>query len=105
MVSVPFTVAIFNLDPPYTFVTLIFALLTSEMWFGVMYATMVELVPGEFRSSAVAIALFIINNVGGIMPVLVGPLTHAVGDYRTAILLMDPGALLTSELYKEVDLV
>lgn len=66
------------------------------MWFGVMFAILVELVPANIRSKAVAIVLFCINNVGGNTPVIVDPIANAT-TYRTAIIILYPGALITSK--------
>lgn len=68
------------------------------MWFGVVFVIFVELVPFRLRSTAIGVVLFIINNVGGNLPVLVAP----VSDYwnlRTAITIFYPGALITSRHY------
>lgn len=69
------------------------------MWFGVMYAILVELVPANFRSTAIGVALFVINNVGGNLPIVVDPLAAAT-DYRTSLAIMYGGAILTSKLDK-----
>jgi len=71
------------------------------MWFGVMFAVMVELVPADVRSTAIGILLFIINNFGGNLPVIVDPLKNKY-DYRTAILALYPGALITSKLFRTI---
>lgn len=67
----------------------------AEMWFGVMFAILVELVPARIRSTALGIALFIINNVGGNLPIIVDPLSSLVG-FRGALLILYPGALAAS---------
>ncbi|CAL8071526.1 unnamed protein product [Orchesella dallaii] len=97
LISVPFTVGLLYLEPPYAFLSLLIGYITSEMWFGVMYAILVELVPANYRSTAVGLALFVINNVGGNLPIVVDPLS-SVTDYRTAIAILYPGALLTSSI-------
>jgi hypothetical protein len=66
------------------------------MWFGVMFAVMVELVPADVRSIAIGTLLFIINNFGGNLPVIVDPLKNLY-SYRTAIMILYPGALATSK--------
>ena len=68
------------------------------MWFGVMFAILVELVPLKLRSTAVGVALFVINNAGGNLPVLVAPISSAL-DLRSAIAILYPGALITSMSY------
>lgn len=49
----------------------------GEMWIGICLTVVVELIPTHVRTSAVAVYLFIISNVGGNMPLLVPPLQHA----------------------------
>ncbi len=41
------------------------------MWVGVTLAIIIELMPSAIRTSAVAIYLFIISNIGGNAPLLV----------------------------------
>ena len=47
------------------------------MWVAITLAVLVELVPRRLRTSAVAVYLFIISNVGGNMPLLVPVLMTA----------------------------
>jgi hypothetical protein len=67
------------------------------MWFGAMFTILVELVPASIRSSAFGVAFFIMENVGGNLPVIVEYLTTLMG-YRTALTLMYPGELLASKI-------
>jgi len=66
------------------------------MWFGAMFTILVELVPPSIRSSAFGVAFFIMENVGGNLPIIVEYLTSLVG-YRTALTIMYPGQLLASK--------
>lgn len=68
------------------------------MWYGVVFAILVELLPASFRSLGLAISLFIVNNVGGNLPVIVTPLTKAFG-FRGALTVLYPGALFISKIY------
>ena len=52
-------------------------LFLGEMWIGITLAIVVELVPSNIRTSAVAVYLFIISNIGGNMPLLVPPIREA----------------------------
>jgi len=61
-----------------------------------MFAILVELVPSDVRSKSIAVALFIINNVGGNLPVIVDPVANAY-SYKTAMTVLYPGALITSK--------
>ena len=47
------------------------------MWIGITLAIVVELVPSTIRTSAVAVYLFIISNIGGNMPLLVPVIREA----------------------------
>ena len=69
----------------------------AEMWFGVLFAVLLELVSGSVQSTALAIFLFVMNNVGGNLPVVVDPLSDLV-SYRGALMIMYPGGYLASEL-------
>jgi hypothetical protein len=65
------------------------------MWYGVVFAILVELLPSEVRASGMALTLFVVNNFGGNVPVLVAPLTPHL-TYRGALILLYPGLILTS---------
>lgn len=93
--ATPFAFGTVYLIPPYAYVTHFFDILASEMWFGVVYALIVEIAPERCRSTAVGVALFVINNAGGNLPILVDPVTPLT-DYRTAIMIFYPAALLIS---------
>lgn len=54
------------------------------MWFGIVFAILVEIVPLSVRSSTVGIFLFVMNNVGGNLPILVDPVSKIIG-YRAAV--------------------
>lgn len=57
---------------------------TAEMWFGIVFACLVEIVPVQVRSTTVGIFLFVMNNIGGILPILVDPVAERYG-YRASI--------------------
>jgi len=48
----------------YSYVTIHFVFV-GEMWIGITLAVIVELVPIDIRTSAIALYLFIITNIGG----------------------------------------
>ena len=75
--------------------SLIKVIAVAEMWYGVLFAILVELLPAPIRSLGMAVALFIINNYGGNVPVVVSPLSN-ISSYRTALVLLYPGSLLAS---------
>lgn len=70
---------------------------TAGMWFGVMFAILVELVPKNVRATAVTVTLFIINNIGGNIPVAIDPLKNAIG-FRRALAIMYSGSLFLCKL-------
>lgn len=67
------------------------------MWYSVVFAILVELLPTKHRSMGLAISLFVVNNVGGNLPIIVTPLTSLFG-FRGALTILYPGALLVSKL-------
>lgn len=71
------------------------------MWYGVVFAILVELLPHEIRSLGMAVALFAINNFGGNVPVIISPLSNAL-SYRTALIYLYPGSLLLSKLFDSI---
>lgn len=50
----------------------------------------ISLVPGDYASAAVALYLFIINNIGGAMTLLIPPLEASIG-LRYALTVLYPG--------------
>ena len=49
----------------------------GEVWVPITLVVLVELVPAEVRTSAVALYFFITTNIGGNMPLLVDPVKQA----------------------------
>lgn len=49
------------------------------MWFGIVFAVMVEIVPLNMRSTTVGVFLFVMNNIGGNLPILVEPTRQVIG--------------------------
>jgi hypothetical protein len=54
------------------------------MWFGIVFAVLVEIVPLEFRSTTIGVFLFVMNNIGGNLPILVDPVAKLIG-FRESI--------------------
>ena len=73
------------------------ALFTAETWFGIVFVVLVELVPGRVKTSVLGVFLFLMNNVGGNLPVLVDPVSKAIG-YREALFIFFPGFIAISKL-------
>lgn len=60
------------------------------MWFGILFAILVEIVPVQVRSTTVGVFLFVMNNVGGNLPILVEPVSKAIG-YRESLYIFYAG--------------
>lgn len=88
--STPFFVGILTLPMPWAFLCHIPATLIGEMWIGVCIAVVLDLVPVDLTATAVAVYFFIIQIVGGNMPLIVPPLSE-VTNTRTSLLLCLPG--------------
>jgi hypothetical protein len=83
-------------DPLWAMISLATSYFFAEMWFGIVFAVIVEIVPLEFRSTIVGIFMFVINNIGGNLPILVDPLAKLIG-YRESIAVFYAGFYLISE--------
>lgn len=68
------------------------------MWFGILFATLVEVVPMSVRSTTVGVFLFVMNNIGGNLPVLVEPVSKSLG-YREALYIFYVGFQFVSEYH------
>jgi hypothetical protein len=66
------------------------------MWFGIVFAILVEIVPLSVRSTTVGVFLFVMNNIGGNLPILVDPVSKALG-YREALYIFYGGTYLISK--------
>lgn len=66
------------------------------MWFGIVFAILVEITPLACRSTAVGVFLFVMNNVGGNLPILVDPVSKAIG-YRESLYIFYAGFYLLSK--------
>lgn len=69
------------------------------MWFGIAFAVVVEIVPLQIRSTMIGLFLFVINNIGGNLPIAVDPVAKAIG-YRESLWIFFPGLYLISNVYK-----
>lgn len=99
LIASPFAAGTLFLNPPYAYICQIPCYLFGEMWIGITLAIVVELVPSTIRTSAVAVYLFIISNIGGNMPLLVPPIQQLFEDngfekaqsLRGALYILYPG--------------
>lgn len=89
VVAAPFAAGALFLKTPLCFLSLIPANVFGEMWIGVTTAVVIDLVPKQIRTTAIAVYLFIITLIGGNFNVLVSPLKTAFDDYKWALFLTD----------------
>lgn len=96
LLAAPLAVGTLHFPPPGAFGCLIAYYFLAETWFAVLFTVIVEIVPPEIRSTSIAVFLFLMNLVGGNLPVIVAPLRKHFDDYRTALYLVWPGFLAIS---------
>ena len=60
-----------------------------------VHFVIVEIVNPDVKAVNIALFLFIMNNIGGNLPVIVAPIRDAIG-YREAIYLVWPGMVAAS---------
>jgi len=96
LLAAPLAVGTLYFPPPWAFICLIIYYFFAETWFAVLFTVIVEIVDPEVRSTCIAIFLFLMNLVGGNLPVIVSPLRNYFGDYRYALYLVWPGFLTIS---------
>ncbi|PVD22103.1 hypothetical protein C0Q70_17907 [Pomacea canaliculata] len=74
LVAAPFAAATLLFKAPVSFSMQIPTYIIGEMWVGVALAVLVELVGSKFKTTAIAVYLFVITNIGGCVPLLVPPI-------------------------------
>lgn len=74
-------------------------LFAAEMWFGIVFAIVVEIVPLSLRSTTVGVFLFVMNNIGGNLPILVEPTRMVIG-FRESLYIYYAGFYGISEYLK-----
>ena len=82
---------IVSFQPPTALVMLMLYYFCAETWFAILFTVIVEIVNQDVKAISIALFLFIMNNIGGNLPVIVSPIEDAIG-YRQAIYLVWPGA-------------
>jgi len=97
VVATPFAVLTLHLDPPHSFGTLMLYYFFAETWFSLLFTVLVEIVPTSIRSVCIGTFLFLMNNVGGNLPMLIDPLTKMEGvGLQTALYIAWPGLIAAS---------
>ncbi|KAL0273122.1 UNVERIFIED_CONTAM: hypothetical protein PYX00_005874 [Menopon gallinae] len=84
-------------EPVGAMVTLGLSYFFAEMWFGIVFAVVVEVVPLSMRSTTVGVFLFVMNNIGGNLPILVEPIRTTIG-FREALYIFYAGFYLISSV-------
>lgn len=69
------------------------------MWFGILFAILVEIVPLSMRSTTIGAFLFVMNNIGGNLPILVEPVSKVIG-YRESLYIFYAGFYFISTYIK-----
>ena len=92
LIAAPCVVGLLFLSPPYSFICLLVSYIVSEMWMGITFAILIDIVPKHLCSLVVGIFIFIMNVIGGTLPVVIDPLSKLIG-YRVALLIFYPGGL------------
>lgn len=95
LISTPFAFGSVYFEPLWAMITLGISYFFAEMWFGIVFAILVEIVPMGVRSTTVGVFLFVMNNIGGNLPILVDPLAKAIG-YRESVSVFYAGFYLIS---------
>nr|XP_022910814.1 uncharacterized protein LOC111421851 [Onthophagus taurus] len=91
LISTPFAFGSVYFNPTWAMITLGISYFFAEMWFGILFAILVEIVPLQVRSTTVGLFLFVMNNIGGNLPILVDPVAKDVG-YRESLYIFYAGA-------------
>ncbi|KAG5326219.1 SPNS1 protein, partial [Pseudoatta argentina] len=79
LIATPFAFGSVYFNPLWAMITLGISYFFAEMWFGIVFAVVVEIVPLKLRSTTVGVFLFVMNNIGGNLPILVEPTRIAIG--------------------------
>merc|ERR1712200_337477 len=82
ILAAPLAVGTLYYPPPGAMYCLIGYYFLAETWFAVLFTVIVEIVEPEVRSTCIAVFLFLMNLVGGNLPVIVAPLREHFQDYR-----------------------
>ena len=68
---------------------------TAETWFAILFTVITEICNPEVKSTCIALFLFIMNNIGGNLPVIVDPIAKSIG-YQEAVYVVWPGCVAVS---------
>ncbi|KAL1114880.1 hypothetical protein AAG570_007704 [Ranatra chinensis] len=97
LISTPFAFGSIYMGPVGAMITLAISYLFAEMWFGILFAVLVEIVPLAVRSTTVGVFLFVMNNIGGNLPILMEPVRKAT-SFQDSLAIFYAGAYLISSI-------
>ncbi|CAH0773939.1 unnamed protein product [Bemisia tabaci] len=97
LIATPFAFGSIYMGPIGAMVTLAISYLFAEMWFGILFAILVEVVPLSVRSTTIGVFLFVMNMVGGNLPILVEPVRTS-SSFADALAIFYAGAYLISSV-------
>lgn len=97
LIATPFAFGSIFFEPLFAMITLGISYFFAEMWFGIVFAVLVEIVPLQVRSTTVGVFLFVMNNIGGNLPILVDPVAKRIG-YRGSLAIFYAGFYLLSSV-------
>jgi len=97
IIATPFAGLTLFFPPPTAFITLLVYYFFAETWFSLLFTVLVEIVPSSIRSVSIGTFLFLMNNVGGNLPLLVDPLAKINGmGLQSALYIAWPGLTAAS---------
>ena len=103
IIAAPLAAGVLTIDPPKAFGFLMAYYIMAETWFAILFTVLVEIVPPQVRSVCIAIFLFLMNNIGGNLPVIVDPLTDKY-NLRVALYIVWAGLVAISEYFAKTQL-
>ena len=81
ILSSPFACGVLAFEPPWAFISLFLYYLTAETWFAILFITIVDVANEKMKTTVLGIFLFLMNNIGGNLPVIIHPISKHFG-YR-----------------------
>ena len=98
VLSAPFQVGLLYFNDPWCFISHMIGYVIGEMWIGVCVAVVLDIVPADLTTSSVAVYFFIIQIIGGNMPLFVTPITNGL-SLQAAMLICFPGFYIVGALF------
>jgi hypothetical protein len=99
LLASPFLFGTLYSPPPWSFLSLLFAYVSGEMWFGVCIAVAIEMVPRDVASTSLALYLLIINLIGGNLNLALPYLEKTLGLQPAMIVLFPVTYIVAAVLF------